>query len=466
MRLASTMLALSSVELSGNICLGGLKPWCCAAAGIQSALAVGSSTPANSPLPERRLQLADGPALGLVGSDRSRHASPQLRGRHPTQQLEAAAEKAHLAALAERPPWDRGSRPGGTPAAQAPRSAQQSPAREAARRPQQASFEAWRSPRQSPSRDTAGRLQQASADRQRSAQPSPVRDAQHQAAAASRQSAQQSPTRDTARRLQQAAMRGGSLLPLAMPAGPSRQPVGWDASLTSGSQPQSPLTGQASPARPTRELAAPQRGPALQGAAQLVQPGAGRRRAAEGQAGIEAPAAAQPGLQERSGAAAAQPTAGLLADFEEAPPGLGGQLRGVQQQPGTRQLPQPLQPGAECSRQPDSTAWTGMAQQSGGRSPLQQAPPPAAAIRRELSTAAAAAAERKRRATLTSPGSSTTTSPRHEDPEPLPSSSPAVLRQAAPAGTALSEAFLDRQTSQKQAEAQAYIQVCSGNHLA
>ena len=106
-----------------------------------------------------------------------------------------------------------------------------------------------------------------------------------------------------------------------------------------------------------------------------------------------------------------------------------------------------------------------VAQQSGDISPITQAPTAAAAIWRELSTAAAAAAERKRRATLTSPGSSTTTSPRLEDPVPPPKSSPAAagLWQAAPAVTAPAEAVLDRQTTRKQAEAQAVIQVCSGN---
>ena len=321
-------------------------------------MAVGSRTPAESPPPERRPQQAEGPAPGLAGGDRGRRASPQLRGRHPTQQLEAAAEKLRgNPALAERPPWDRGSRPGGTPAAQAPRSAQQSPARETARRPQQAPSESWRSPQQSPSRDTADRLQQASADLRQSAQPSPARDAQHQAAAESRQSARQSPAREVARRLQQA----------AVPTYPREQPVGWGASLTSGSQPQSLLSGQGSQARPVRELPPPQPGPALQGAAQLVQPGAGRRRAAGGRAGFEPPAGLQPGLSEGSGAGAAQPVAGLLAALEEAPPGLGGQLMGMQQQPTTSRLPQPLQHGPELFRQPESVAWQGEADARSGR---------------------------------------------------------------------------------------------------
>ena len=113
----------------------------------------------------------------------------------------------------------------------------------------------------------------------------------------------------------------------------------------------------------------------------------------------------------------------------------------------------------------DSTA--AVAQQSRDISPAQQAPAAAAAaaIRRELSTAAAAAAERKRRATLTSPGSSTTTSPRFEDQVPLPKSSAAGLTQPAPTVTAPSEAFLNRQTTRQQAEAQAIIQVCSRDHV-
>ena len=352
--------------------MDGLNGRCCPAAGLRSAVATGSSPPADSPPPERRPQLAEGPAPGLLGGDRSRSASPQLRGRHPTQQLEAAADKSRgSAALAERPPWDRGNRPGGTPAAQSPRSAQHSPAREAAMRPQQASPKSWRSPRQSPSRDTVDRLQQASADLGRSAQPSPAWGAQHQAPAASWQSAQQSPAWDGARRPQQAALQRGSQLPLAMPARPSEQPVGWDASLTSGGRPQSPLSGQASLARPVRELAAPQLGPALPGAAQLVQPGAGRWRAAEGRAGLEARATLQPGLQEGSGAAAAQPLAGLLAGFEDTPPGQGGQLRGMQQQSLVGSLPQPLQQGAERFRQPESVAWKGEADARSGRRPAQ-----------------------------------------------------------------------------------------------
>ena len=174
-------------------------------------------------------------------------------------------------------------------------------------------------------------------------------------------------------------MQRGSQLPLTVPARPSEQPVGWYASLTSGSQPQAPLSGQASLARPARELAAPQLGPALQGAAQLVQPSAGRRRAAEGRAGLEAPATLQPGLQEGSEAAAAQPMAGLLAGFEEAPPGHGGQLRGMQQQSLVSRLPQPLQHGAERFRQPESVAWAGEADARPGRRAAQgkAAPRPA-----------------------------------------------------------------------------------------
>ena len=146
-------------------------------------------------------------------------------------------------------------------------------------------------------------------------------------------------------------MQRGSQLPLAVPARPSEQPVGRDASLARVRQPQLPFNGQASLARPVHELAAPQPGPALQGAAaQLVQPGVDRRRAAEEQARLEAPAVAlQPDLQEGSGAAAA--------------------LRGMQQQSVASRVPQPLQHGAERFRQPESVAWTGKADAKSGRRP-------------------------------------------------------------------------------------------------
>ena len=149
-------------------------------------------------------------------------------------------------------------------------------------------------------------------------------------------------------------MQRESQLPSAVLARPSEQPVGQDASLARVRQPQLPFSGQASLARPVHELAAPQPGPALQGAAaQLVQPGADRRRAAEEQARLEAPAVAlRPGLQEGSGAAAS--------------------LRDMQQQSVASRVPQPLQHGAERFRQPESVAWTGGADaRSGSRAGAQ-----------------------------------------------------------------------------------------------